>query len=500
VAEPTFASSEASVASIPADLLILPVFRDRSGVALGPGAAEIASAAEIDLLDALRRTGTKGGEGDRLLIPAVHGIGARAILVVGVGDEPGASSLGSIQLAATLAGAASRAHPVVATTLTRDGSPEDPERAAAAFAEGFLLGAYRFDRYRSAPEPALTQKVVLLVNDASVVDQGLAHGVVTGRATNRARDRVHTPAGDATPKDLADEAVASADRMGLTQRRWTADDLESDGFGGILGVGRGSSKPPQMVELRYRGRGDAAPIAITGKGITFDSGGLILKRAGGEINFMKSDMASAAAALSAIEAVAELQVPVDVICLLPFAENMPGSDAIRVGDVVRHYGGRTSEVLDTDAEGRVLLADALAYLTEQRPSVIVDSGTLTDGSGMGPDMWAAMGNDEGATAEIVAAGEESGDPGWAIPLHHQYRTLLDSKIADIKNIGEHGYDTAMIAGLFLRDFVGSTPWVHLDTGSCAWVEWDTKRFPEGATGSPTRALIRFIERRAERGA
>jgi leucyl aminopeptidase len=255
-----------------------------------------------------------------------------------------------------------------------------------------------------------------------------------------------------------------------------------------------------MVELTYRGAGARTkPIAITGKGITFDSGGLDLKKPD-EMSWMRSDMAGGAAALAAVRATAELGLKVNLHAAIPFAENMPGPNALRPGDVVHHRGGRTSEVVDTDAEGRVLLADALAYLCEQRPSVIIDSATLTDASGLGPDLWASMGTDAGAVAELVSAGRDVGDAGWEIPLWSRYRPVIDSHIADVKNQGDHGQDSAMLAGLFLQDFVADgVAWVHVDSGSSAWAEHDNPPWPEGATGSPTRAFVRFIERAAAGG-
>jgi len=272
--------------------------------------------------------------------------------------------------------------------------------------------------------------------------------------------------------------------------------LERGGFGGILAVGRGSEHDPRMVELRYEG-GRGKPIAITGKGVTFDSGGLDLKKPD-EMAWMRSDMAGAAAALAAIQAVAELGVKANVIALLPFAENLPGPSAVRPGDVVEHRGGHTSEVLDTDAEGRVLLADALAYLCEGSPAVVLDSATLTDASGLGPDLFAVMGNDPEAVADLLAAAAEAGEPGWEIPLWRRYRSLIQSEVADVKNLGHYGVDSSMLAGLFLQDFVDpAVPWVHVDSGSSAWQEHeDDGPWPEGATGSPTRAFVRFVERRA----
>ena len=212
---------------------------------------------------------------------------------------------------------------------------------------------------------------------------------------------------------------------------------------------------------------------------------------------MRSDKAGGAAALATVRAVAELGLAANVVAAVPFAENMPGGRAIRPGDVVHHRGGRTSEVLDTDGEGRVMMADALAYLCEARPAVLLDSATLTDASGLGPDLWAAMGTDPTLVADMLSAGSEAGEPGWEIPLWTRYRTTIDSAVADVKNVGDHGVDSAMLAGLFLKDFVADdVPWVHLDTGSSAWAEHPSDVWPEGATGAPTRAFVRFIERRA----
>jgi leucyl aminopeptidase len=199
-----------------------------------------------------------------------------------------------------------------------------------------------------------------------------------------------------------------------------------------------------------------------------------------------------------MQAIAALRPRCIVHGILATTENMPGGRAIRPGDVVHHRGGRTSEVIDTDAEGRVMLADALAYLAEQRPAAILDSATLTDASGLGPDLWAAMGTDTALVADVLAAGSEAGEPGWEIPLWTRYRPMIDSAVADLKNLADHGFDSAMMAGLFLRDFVpDEIPWVHLDTGSSAWAEHATDVWPEGATGAPTRTFVRLIERRAD---
>lgn len=491
---PRFEVSAAAARASRADLLVLPMFE---GPTLGPGANEIGDALGTDLADTLRRNGVHGKRGESFSLETFGRVASRSVLLVGM--ERGADAgVTGIREAAMRAGSAARPHTRVATTLSQLGP--DFERTASAFVEGFLLGAYRFDRHRTSTEPSRTNVVRLLVPAGSTAParRGAAHGEIVGDATNWARDLTNAPASESTPAVLADEARRMAKPLGIACKVWTRNALERGGFGGVLGVGAGSANEPRLVELSYRAAGRSRPIAITGKGVTFDSGGLNVKRPS-EMSWMRSDMAGAAAALATMRAIAELGVRANVIAAVPFAENMSGSAAMRPGDVLRHRGGRTSEVIDTDSEGRLLLADALAYLSEKKPSAILDSATLTDASGLGPDLWAVMGTDPGLVSEVLAAGAGAGEPGWEIPLWSRYREAIDSTVADVKNLGDHDLDSAMLAGLFLRDFVADgVPWAHLDTGSSAWAEHQNDPWPEGATGAPTRAFVRFIEQRADR--
>jgi leucyl aminopeptidase len=307
-----------------------------------------------------------------------------------------------------------------------------------------------------------------------------------------ARDLVNTPALDLPPAELAREAQKMAKQVGLTCKIWTEAELKKGGFGGILGVGQGSVRPPRLIELRYTGGGRGAPIALTGKGIAFDSGGLSIKDSAG-MEWMKSDMGGAASILGTMRAVALLEPKVNVIAAIPSAENMPSGSAIRPGDVLHHRGGKTSEVLNTDAEGRLVLADALAYLAEQEPRVIIDTATLTGACmiALGSDVWGAMGNDPDLIQDVLEAGDGAGEPGWELPMHEPYRKLIDSDIADIKNIGKR-YGGAITAAMFLREFVGDTPWVHLDIAGPAFSDRTGDYWPKGATGSPVRTLVRYV--------
>jgi leucyl aminopeptidase len=280
--------------------------------------------------------------------------------------------------------------------------------------------------------------------------------------------------------------------MGLKSKVWTEAELKKGGFGGILGVGQGSSRPPRLIELTYDGGRRGAPIALTGKGIAFDSGGLSIKPAEG-MEHMKMDMGGAASILATMRAIALLKPRVNVIAAIPSSENMPSGSAIRPGDVLKHRGGKTSEVLNTDAEGRLVLADSLAYLAEKKPRAIIDTATLTGACmvALGEEVWGAMGNDRGLIRDVLAAGEAAGEPGWELPMYEPYRKLIDSDVADIKNIGKR-YGGAITAAMFLREFVGDIPWVHLDIAGPAFSERAGDYWPKGATGIPVRTLVRYV--------
>jgi leucyl aminopeptidase len=309
---------------------------------------------------------------------------------------------------------------------------------------------------------------------------------------------VNTPAQDATPAELARQAQEMAAEVGLEVRIWEEAELREGGFGGIIGVGQGSTNPPRLIELTHEGGLDDPPIAITGKGITFDSGGLSIKDAKG-MEWMKADMGGAAAMLAVMRTVGLLKPRVNVIAAIPSSENLPSGSSIRPGDVLKHRGGKTSEVLNTDAEGRLVLADALAYLAEKNPRVIIDCATLTGACmiALGEDLWGVMGNDRELIGDVLAAGEAVGEPGWELPLWRAYRRQIESSLADVKNVGDVRWGGAIHAALFLAEFVGDTPWCHLDVAATAYTEKATDLGPKGGTGSPARTVIRYILDKAE---
>jgi len=476
-----------------ADLLAMPFF---DGPRPGPGVRDAERALGVPLTDMLRQQAFRGhcGEFSTFLIPG--DTGTRAIAAIGVGaagDQSAAIRDAAQRLATQAAGWTS-----VATTLALLGT--DRAASVRAAAEGFLLGSYRFSKAGSRPvegeRPAPPGRLTLLVEDVSSASaDALDRGVIVGESANWVRDLVHAPAATATPAALAEQIAARAVRHGLEARIWTARELERQGFGGVLGVGQGSRNEPSLVEIVHAGA-PGRPLALTGKGITFDSGGLNLKRDPDEIAWMRSDMAGGAAAAAAVIAAAALALPVHAVGVVPLAENMPGGGSVRPGDVLTHRGGRTCEVMDTDAEGRLVVADVIAYLAERNPAALIDVATLTDAGGIGHALWAAMGTDQALLREVLDAGEVAGEPGWQLPLREEYRVLFTSLSADLRNTPRHGADTAVMAATFLREFAADAPWVHIDNGSTAWLEFDTQLWPEGATGSPARALIRFLEGRA----
>ena len=495
---PSFSFSSASPGEVAADLLVLPVFE---GPEPGPGVAQ------LRLGDAYEAAKLRGKRGEGLLLPKRGGdrFAAGAVYLLGVGKKDQVSP-------DALRRAIGRAAPQlskfgsIATTLPQAAGAKAESDAVQATVEGLLLGAYRFDRYRTKRNddaPPAMKKVTILGgprSDAKAAKQSMSRGQVLAEAVTWARDLVNIPAIDLPPDGIAKEAQRMAKAAGLQVKVWGKAELERGGFGGILGVGAGSANPPRFIELRYKGGGAAAPtIGLTGKGISFDSGGLSLKDAK-NMEWMKSDMGGAASILGAMQAIAKLKPKVNVVAAIPSAENMPSGSAIRPGDVLHHRGGKTSEVLNTDAEGRLVLADALAWLAEQKPAAIIDTATLTGACmvALGDQITGAFGNDRTLTREILDAGEAVGEPVWELPLWQDYHPHIESKVADIQNVGKR-WGGAITAALFLEEFVDGIPWVHMDIAGPAFAESPGDYWGLGGTGVPVRTLVEFVSRRAEAG-
>jgi leucyl aminopeptidase len=493
----TFSFSTDAPATVAADVLVLPVFE---GPEAGPGVREIRGA---DLLGAYADAKLRGKRGEALLVPNIglDGVAARSVMLLGVGPRAEVSS-DAVRRAIGRAAPQLGKHDSVATTLPQAAGRAGDD-AVQAVVEGLLLGSYRFTRYKSGQvadtpqKPSLKRVTVIGTgrSDAKLSKAALRRGQVVSEAVLWARDLVNMPALDCTPVFLAKQAQAMARENGLECKIWAEAELRKGGFGGILGVGSGSVNPPRMIELRYRGAGPRdVPIGLTGKGISFDSGGLSIKPADA-MEWMKADKGGAASILATMRAIAQLGPKVNVIAAIPCAENMPSGSAIRPGDVLRHRNGKTSEVLNTDAEGRLVLADALSYLSEQRPRprVIIDTATLTGACmiALGEEIFGVMGNDPGLIRDIVSAGEQVGEQGWELPLWKGYRRLIESEVADIKNVGKR-YGGAITAAWFLSEFVDGVPWAHLDIAGPAFAEKAGDYWPKGATGVPVRTLVRYV--------
>ena len=491
-----FAPSSASPADAKVDLLVLPIF---DGPEAGPGVKEIAKALNADLMEACGDNGVKGKLGETLSVPSMGRIPARSVMLVGLGKRSEAK-LAEVRKAAGSASKKLSGFRTVATTLGQVG--RSSEGAAKAVVEGLLLGAYRFDGYKTEKkdDKGTGPKEVLLLGkaaDSSKVRAAVARAEVVGSAVAWARDLVNTPSRDATPEVMAGHAKALAKETGLGVKVWSPAELAKGKFGGILGVGQGSANAPRLVELTYTGtRPTEAPIVLIGKGITFDSGGLSIKNAKG-METMKMDKGGASAVMAAMRAIASLKPKVNVVAVLPFAENMPSGSAQRPGDVIKHRNGKTSEVLNTDAEGRLILADALSLAVEKKPAAIIDMATLTGACvvALGNDVSGVFGNDRTLVREVLAAGEVEDEPSWELPLFKGYRKDIDSPVADIKNIGS-SYGGAITAALFLKEFVDDTPWVHIDIAGPAWTDSGQSLGPKGATGVPVRTIVRFVLDRA----
>ena len=475
--------------TVRAGVLVLPVFQ---GPAPGPGVKE------TGLEQAYRDAKLTGKKGENLLVVRRDGdrFAAGAVQLVGVGEKSELTPAAIRRVLGRVAGTLGR-FGTAATTFPQAVGARDLSAAAQATVEGITLGAYRFDRYKTSKNDSkpLTRVTVLgsARGDAKSAREATRAGQVVAESVCWARDLVNTPAGDMPPAQIAREAQKMAREVGLRCKVWGKPELEKGGFGGILGVGAGSVNPPRLIELWYRGAGTATPIALTGKGIAFDSGGLSLKDGKG-METMKCDMGGAASILATMRAIAILKPKVNVIAAIPSSENMPSGTATKPGDVLTHRGGTTSEVLNTDAEGRLVLADALAYLSEKKPQVIIDTATLTGACmiALGDQVTGAMGNDDALFRDIARAGEAVGETMWQLPLYADYRRLIDSNVADVKNIGER-YGGAISAAWFLAEFVGDTPWIHLDIAGPAWSEKGNDLGPKGGTGVPVRTLVRYLQ-------
>jgi leucyl aminopeptidase len=499
VTTPTLRLTDGSVTTATVDALVVGTVSGEGGPRLLPGSAEVDAAFDGALSDLLAMLGARGKADEVIKVPTRGAISAPLLIATGLGEVDGQPTSEQVRRAA---GAASRALAGTAravTTLSRID--------LAAAAEGTALGSYAFTAYRSRNGDGPLGQMDLSVPSAS--DAGatadLARAVAVAEAVAATRDLVNTPPNDLYPASFADRAVTMAQAAGLRTEVLDEKALRRDGYGGILGVGGGSSRPPRLVRLHYvppapRGK-PRAKVALVGKGVTFDTGGISIKPAA-KMEEMTMDMAGAAAVVVTTVLAARLELPVEVIATVPMAENMPSATAYRPGDVLTMYGGTTVEVLNTDAEGRLILADALVRAAQDAPDYLIDTATLTGAQivALGNRTSGIMGTPE-FRDRVTAISQQVGENGWAMPLPEHLRSDLDSKLADIANVASHRWGGMLTAGVFLSEFVADDiPWAHLDIAGPAYNSGSPWGYTsKGGTGVPVRTLAAVLADIAERG-
>ncbi len=451
---------------------------------------------ELDRLpaSAKRAAGLQGFEGkagQTFVLPAA-GSGPLEVLV-GLGPRVEVSS-GVLRSAASAYARTVARHASVATKLAAELPEEQRSEAVAAVVEGIQLTSYRYSAYKLVTNLDLERVSIVVGGRGAKALVERASAVAT--AVELARDLANEPGGSLTPDAFAKRATDVGTKAGLKVMVWDERRIVKERLGGLVAVNQGSTNPARLVRLQYTpAKRTDVRVALVGKGITFDSGGLSLKTAAGMMT-MKVDMAGGAAVLAAMSVLDIMGVGVAVDGWIPLTDNMTGGDAQRPGDVFRARNGKTVEVLNTDAEGRLVLADALSLAAETKPDAIIDIATLTGAASvaLGSSYAALMATDDALANRLAAASDRTGECLWRMPLPDDYRSQLDSPVADLKNIGSGPYGGALVAGLFLKEFAGEGPWAHIDLGMAAFSEADKGIVVKGATGFGVRLLVETLAR------
>ncbi|MFA1539097.1 leucyl aminopeptidase [Actinomadura monticuli] len=477
----------ADLVGLDADAIVIGASPAGAGAAPAAGADGLDRAMDGRLADALTALGATGKAGEITKLPSLGAVTAKVIVAAGLGEAPTAEDL------RRAAGAAVRA--LAGTGRVAVALPAGSAEEVGAVALGALLGAYSFDAYRTGDGRKAPVADIRLVAPAAE-EAAVERARILAASVKLVRDLVNTPPSHLSPEDLADEAGRVAAESGLSIEVLDEKALVEGGYGGIAGVGQGSVNPPRLVRLAYTHAEASRTLALVGKGITFDSGGLSLKPTDA-MDWMKSDMGGAAAVLGALAAIAKLGPKVNVVGYLAIAENMPSGTAQRPSDVLRIYGGKTVEVLNTDAEGRLVMADALVRSGEDSPDLIVDVATLTGAQlvALGTRTTGVMANDDGVREKVVAAAERAGEPSWGMPLPAELRKGLDSAVADIANISGERWGGMLVAGTFLKEFVpDGVKWAHLDIAGPSFNKGEAYGYtPKGGTGAAARTLVQIAE-------
>jgi leucyl aminopeptidase len=487
----TLTALNVSATAAQVDVLVIAIAKGSDGPVPQPGSEELDAALSGRLCAVLADLGASGDEGEVTRFASLGAVKAPVIAAVGLGELNGNGA--SDEVLRRAAGSAIRA--LAGQRRVAFALPEGTHvRHFRSIAEGAALAA--FSVKQPPPGKAPVEDIVLL--GGTPESSPLPRASILADAVALARELGNLPANLLPPAGLADRAVAEAATCGVETTVLDEQELRAQGFGGIIGVGQGSVNPPRLVRLSWTPPGATRTAAFVGKGITFDSGGLSLKPSTG-MEYMKVDMAGAAAVLGAVLAAARLKLPINVTGWLTIAENMPSARASRPTDVLTMYGGKRVEVLNTDAEGRLVLGDALARASEENPDILIDVATLTGGQviALGQRTTGLMGNDDTLMADLQAAGTAAGEPMWPMPMPPEIRKGLDSLVADLSNVAPGGNRDGhmLVGGIFLKEFVGAgIAWAHLDIAGPAWNGGEPYGFtPRGATGVMVRTLVTLLE-------
>ena len=494
---PKFALTEKTELSR-ADVVVIGTLKGEKGIALAPGAEAVDAAFDGKLTDVLSALGASGKAEEIVKLPTLGKLPAGVVLAAGLG-KPGADGGTNAEQVRRAAGAAAR----VLTGTARAVSTLSTMDLQAAV-EGTALGAYAFTEYKSEPGDGAVRAVDFVSPDSGTAR---AHKATLKAATAIAesviiaRDLINTPPNDLFPASFATRAEKLADANGLEFEVLDEQELKRKGFGGILGVGGGSARPPRLLRVRYRGAKTLKKVALVGKGITFDSGGISIKPAA-NMDQMTSDMSGAAAVLASVVLAAKLRYPLEVIAHIPLAENLPSANSYRPGDVLCMYGGKTVEVLNTDAEGRLVLADAIVRAAEDGPDYLIETSTLTGAQvvALGNRTAGIMGSDE-FRDRVAAIAQATGEGGWPMPLPEELRGDLDSRGADLANVTGHRWGGMLAAGIFLREFIADDlPWAHIDIAGPSFNTGSPWGYTgKGGTGVPVRTIAAVLADIAENG-
>ncbi|TWP48884.1 leucyl aminopeptidase [Lentzea tibetensis] len=480
---PKLALTEGDLSSITADAVVVGTLQGPDGLSLADGAGAVDAAFDGTLVEVLRTLGASGKADELVKVPTFGKLAAPVVLAVGLGKE---ATEEQVRRASGVAARALGGKKRAVTTLA--------SIHLGPAVEGTLLGGYAFTEYKSDKGDGPVAKVDLFAPVSKEARAAVKAATAIAESVIIARDFINTPPNDLYPASFAERAAKLAADAGLEVEVLDEKALRKKGFGGILGVGVGSSRQPRLVRLSYKGPKAAKKVALVGKGITFDTGGISIKPAA-NMDEMSSDMSGAAAVVASMVLAAKLKYPLEVIATVPMAENMPSGDAYRPGDVLTMYGGKTVEVLNTDAEGRLILSDAIVRACEDEPDYLIETSTLTGAQvvALGKRTSGIMGSDE-FRDRIAALGRAVGESAWAMPLPDELRGDLDSRLADLANVTGHRWGGMLAAGIFLREFVAEgVQWAHIDIAGPAFHTGGAYGYTtKGGTGVPVRTIAAVL--------